>query len=199
MSIRPLILASSSRYRRALLGRLGLDFSCITPDVDEAELAGEMPAALAARLAALKACAIEVRRGLVIGSDQVPELDGKILRKPGKRDTALRQLAACQGRTVSFHTAICVIDAENGRRWAHVDETRVRFARLGLEQLERYVDIDEPYDCAGGFRVEGLGITLFTSVESSDPTALIGLPLISLTRILREAGIDPLGERQPGG
>lgn len=194
MTTRPLILASGSRYRSMLLARLGLGFSCIAPDVDESERRGETPAELARRLAETKARAVTADGGIVIGSDQAPELDGALLRKPGDRDNALRQLIACQGRTVSFHTAVCVIDGENDRLWTHIDETRVRFARLKRRQIEKYVAIDEPFDSAGGFRIEGLGIALFTAVESTDPTALIGLPLIALSRILREAGLDPLGD-----
>jgi len=192
MLTRPLILASSSPYRSALLARLGLEFSSIAPEVDESQKPGEAPAALAARLAAAKARAAGVEHGLVIGSDQVPELDGEILRKPGNREAALRQLIACQGRSVSFHTALCVADTARDSSWEHIDKTVVRFADLDTELLERYVDTEKPFDCAGGFRAEGLGIVLFTEIQSSDPTALIGLPLIALARILRVAGADPL-------
>jgi septum formation protein len=192
MLAQPLILASSSPYRRSLLARLGLTFSCMAPDVDESERHGEAPSALAARLAEAKARAVAIDRGLVIGSDQVAELDGKLLRKPGRRDAALEQLLACQGKTVTFHTALCVIEAGSGRVWTHTDATTVRFAHLNLGQLERYVDVDAPFDCAGGFRMEGLGIALFSAIETTDPTALIGLPLIALVDILRQAGVDPL-------
>ena len=190
--MKTLVLASSSRYRRELLGRLGLAFETLAPTVDESEHPGEPPEDLANRLAAAKAQAV-VRPGtLVIGSDQVPSLDGRILRKPGDHQTALRQLEACQGRSVDFFTAVCLLDADSGRRWQHRDLTRVIFRRQTSAVLNTYLESERPYDCAGGFKAEGLGIALFERIESSDPTALIGLPLIWLAHALRQAGMDPL-------
>jgi septum formation protein len=192
VALRELILASSSTYRKTLLSRLGLEFECIGPATDESELPGELPKTLARRLAESKARAIHAPSAIIIGSDQVPTLAGEILRKPGNHATAMTQLLACQGKTVDFYTAVFVIDCATGRTWGHVDETRVSFSRLGRSAINRYLEIEQPYDCAGGFKAEGLGISLFTSIAANDPTALIGLPLIALTNMLREAGIDPL-------
>ncbi len=189
-----LILASTSRYRRELLERLGLPFETRAPDADETALAGEAPERMATRLAIAKSASIRDPDALVIGSDQVPSLRGRILRKPGSHGAALDQLRACQGETVVFHTAVTLRDNAAGRRWSHVDRTAVHFAALHDSALERYLQLEEPYDCAGSFKVEGLGVALFERVESSDPTALIGLPLIWLAGALRTAGLDPLGE-----
>lgn len=188
-----LILASTSRYRRALLERLGLPFSTVAPGVDEVERPDESAPALATRLAEAKARAVAAERSVVIGSDQAASLDGRQLRKPGSHAAALTQLEACQGRTVTFHTAVTVIDYELDRIWKTIDETQVRFARHDRAALGRYLEREQPYDCAGGFKVEGLGIALFEAVESSDPTGLMGLPLIWLATTLKEAGLDPLG------
>jgi septum formation protein len=191
--MKKLLLASGSRYRRDLLNRLGLPFTAVAPLVDETPEPGEHPAALAVRLAAEKARKLVSAGAVVIGSDQVAALDGELLEKPGGRVLALAQLEACQGRIVVFHTAVAVHDSATGRLHEHVDLTLVRFARRSRSELERYLELEPAYDCAGGFKVEGLGITLFESIESKDPTALIGLPLIWLTGALREAGLDPLG------
>lgn len=193
--MRRLILASTSKYRRELLGRLGLSFEAAAPGVDEAALPGETPPQLAARLAAAKAHSVRAADAVVIGSDQVASLAGVVLRKPGGAATALRQLEAAQGNIVVFHTAVTVLDTAAGGEWSHVDRTEVRFARLPTAALERYLEIDEPFDCAGSFKSEGLGVALFERVESTDPTALIGLPLIWLAATLRSAGIDPLAGR----
>lgn len=194
-----LILASTSPYRRELLGRLGLAFEARSPTVDESEIAGETPERMAARLAAAKAASIGDRQALVIGADQVPSLHGRILRKPGSHAAALAQLKACQGQPVVFYTAAELVDNRSGRRSSHVDRTEVHFSRLGDAALERYLQLEEPYDCAGSFKAEGLGVALFDRIESSDPTALIGLPLIWLAGALRAAGLDPLaGAPEPG-
>jgi len=190
---RPLILASTSRYRRELLSRLGLPFEARAPDAPELAIDGEPPAAMAARLALAKARSIDAPDSLVIGSDQVASLDGQLLRKPGDHAAALRQLEACQGRTVIFDTAVAVIDTRTGATLEHVDRTEVRFASLESAALDRYVQREQPLDCAGSFKSEGLGVALFERIDSSDPTALIGLPLIWLARALRELGVDPLG------
>jgi septum formation protein len=144
-------------------------------------------------LAAAKARSMRVDDALVIGSDQVASLDGALLRKPGAAAAALRQLEAAQGKTVLFHTAVTVRDAASGAEWSHVDRTEVRFARLPRTTLERYLELDIPFDCAGSFKSEGLGVALFDRVECTDPTALIGLPLIWVAATLRAAGLDPLG------
>lgn len=187
-----LILASSSGYRRELLARLGLPFTAIAPGVDETHEPGEHPAALAARLAEAKAMKLVAAGSIVIGSDQAAALDGELLEKPGSHSVALAQLMACQGRTVVFHTAVAVHDSATGQLHEHVDLTLVHFARRSKAQLERYLELEPAYDCAGGFKVEGLGITLFDSIETKDPTALIGLPMIWVAATLRAAGLDPL-------
>lgn len=191
-----LILASTSPYRRQLLARLGLELETCDPQVEEAVLAGEKAADMASRLANAKADSAAQRLGptevIVIGADQVASLNGQLLRKPGDRDTALKQLVACQGATVVFHTATTVIDCPSGRRWEGIDHTQVHFSQLDEARLQRYIELEEPYDCAGGFKAEGLGIVLFEAIESDDPTALLGLPLIWVTKVLRELGLDPL-------
>jgi septum formation protein len=184
-----LILASTSVYRRELLTRLRLPFDTARPEVDERPLRGESPQALAERLAVAKAGAIASRApgAFVIGSDQVAELDGQPLGKPGSRDGAIAQLGAMSGREVRFRTAVCLQRERDAARVA-TDTTTVRFRPLSLAEIERYVDAEAPFDCAGSFKSEGLGITLFDAIESSDPTALVGLPLIATARLLREAG-----------
>jgi septum formation protein len=189
-----LILASTSVYRRELLARLTTRFRQQAPHVDETAQPGEAPAALAARLATAKARAVGALnlQALIIGSDQVADCAGLILGKPGTGENARRQLRASSGRTVIFHTAICVIDtcSTPAREYLAMDVTRVEFRRLGDEEIERYLARERPYDCAGSFKSEGVGISLFERIQSQDPTALIGLPLIALCQLLREAGID---------
>jgi septum formation protein len=193
-----LILASTSRYRRELLERLRVPFSIARPDADESDRAGETPAALAARLADAKARSVAAdSQSIVIGSDQVASLDGERLRKPGSAAVALRQLRAAQGKVVLFHTAVTVVDRAAGRAWSHVDATEVHFARLSEAALARYVELEQPYDCAGSFKSEGLGIVLFERITTADPTALIGLPLIWLAHTLRQIGFDPLALNRP--
>lgn len=187
-----LVLASGSRYRAELLGRLGLPFTTRSPAVDETPEPGEMPARLAARLAAAKARSCADARAIVIASDQVAALDGALLGKPGTPAAALAQLEACQGRSVVFYTAVAVRDVAAERLHEHVDLTVVQFQSRSRAELERYLALEDALDCAGGFRVEGLGIALFESVESKDPTALIGLPLIWLATTLAACGLDPL-------
>ncbi|MGS1079732.1 Maf family protein [Pseudoxanthomonas beigongshangi] len=184
----PLLLASTSRYRRELLERLRLPFHVARPDVDETTGPDEPPASLAARLASLKAAAIAANHpeAWVIGADQVAEVDGQAIGKPGHRDAAIAQLTAMSGRAIRFHTALCLLGDEV--RHEASDVTTVRFRALSAEEIERYVDTEQPFDCAGSFKSEGLGITLFEAIDSQDPTALIGLPLIALSRLLREAG-----------
>jgi septum formation protein len=186
-----LVLASTSRYRAELLRRLGVDFEACAPGTDEKPLAGESPPTRALRLAIAKAeaAAGTWRDAVVIGSDQVAELDGTLLDKPGTAARACGQLLASSGRTVDFHTAVCVFDTRNGSQHVHVDHTRVRFRRLREEEIARYVEREQPLDCAGSFKCEGLGITLFEGIDNSDPSALIGLPLIAVARLLRDCGI----------
>jgi len=192
-----IVLASTSRYRRELLARVGLPFAAEAPSVPETELAGETPSARAARLALAKANSIRAPHALVIGSDQVAALDGRILHKPGTEDVAVRQLLACQGRTVTFHTAFAVVATDSGRVIEHLDRTDVRFRRLERAALERYVRREQPLDCAGSFKSEGLGVVLFEEIVSRDPTALIGLPLIALVQALKSLGVDPLEAASP--
>lgn len=184
----PLILASTSPYRRDLLGRLRLPFDVMRPDVDETPLPDEAPAALAARLAAAKAGAISARQpdAWVIGSDQVAECDGVTLGKPGTREAAIRQLTTMSGRRARFLTAVCL--ARGDERLEALDDTVVRFRVLSDAEIHRYIDAELPLDCAGSFKSEGLGIGLFDAIESSDPTGLIGLPLIAVCGLLRKAG-----------
>ncbi len=183
-----LILASTSRYRHELLERLRLPFQVARPEVDETPNAGETPAPLAQRLALAKAMAIatQLPDAWIIGSDQVAALGFQPLGKPGTRDKAIAQLSAMSGREIQFHTAIALIRGNTVLE--AMDTTRVLFRNLQAEEIERYVDAEQPLDCAGSFKSEGLGITLFDAIESNDPTALVGLPLIALSRLLREAG-----------
>lgn len=185
-----LILASTSRYRRELLGRLGLEFTTFDPGVAEPPRDGEAPRARAVRLARSKALAVAARDAIVIGSDQVAALGHRVLHKPGTAANAIAQLAECQGRAVDFFTAVTVVGPSAEDSW--VDHTRVHFKTLAADALARYVALDDPIDCAGGFKSEGLGIALFERIESSDPTALIGLPLIWLATTLMRLGLDPL-------
>jgi len=186
----PLILASSSAYRRALLSRLTTRFESIAPAVDESPLPGELPALLAARLAALKAATVAEQRAgsVVIGSDQVATLDGLLLGKPGTVERACEQLLACSGRTIRFFTAVAVSGPAHPVPATHTDQTDVSFRVLDPAEVRRYVAAEQPLDCAGSFKAEGLGITLFSRIRSEDPTGLQGLPLIWLSGALRELG-----------
>ena len=189
--IPPLVLASTSPYRRELLQRLRVRFEVAAPtDVDETPLSGEMCATTAARLAEAKARSLSslYPDALIIGSDQVADLDGRSLGKPGTFSVALRQLQAMRGRTVVFHTAVALFDARDDRLRTASVPTTVKFRSLQDDQLGRYLELEEPYDCAGSAKVEGLGIVLAERIESSDPTALIGLPLIAVTGLLLDAG-----------
>jgi septum formation protein len=192
----PIVLASTSRYRRELLARLGHPFEVVPPDVDESPLPGERPADTASRLALAKARAVagRYRDALVIGADQVADVDGIAVSKPGNHADALTQLRRLSGRMIVFHTAIAVVDAASGRAGSRMVDVRSTFRALGDEAIERYLQRERPYDCAGAVKSESLGIALFESIESTDPTALIGLPLIALVDLLREAGFDVLGD-----
>lgn len=192
-----LILASTSRYRRDLLGRLRLPFEVMAPDVDETALAGEPPAALALRLARAKASAVSARspHAVVIGSDQVADLDGMALSKPGSHDRAVDQLRAMRSRRVVFHTAVTVACAAAKFERSALVPVVVHFRDLGDAEIEHYLRTEQPYDCAGSAKCETLGIALTSAIESDDPTALVGLPLIRTCELLRAAGLDPLANR----
>ncbi len=187
---RPLILASTSRYRRELLERLRLPFEVVAPQVDETAQPGEAPQPLALRLALAKARAVaQLRRdALVIGSDQVADLDGQGLGKPGSHERATQQLRQMSGRTVVFQTAVAVVCQDMGFEQVQLAPVRVRFRALQDAEIERYLRAEQPYDCAGSAKSEGLGISLLEAIDSDDPTALIGLPLIRTCRMLRAAG-----------
>ena len=195
MSTRPtLILASTSRYRRELLERLRLPFEVHAPDVDETPQPDERPAALARRLALAKAQAVSVRfpDAVVIGSDQVADLDGEPIGKPGTHERAVAQLRAMRGRSVVFQTAVAVVRSSTSYVGAALAPVTVRFRALGDAEIEHYLRTEQPYDCAGSAKAEALGIALLEAIDSDDPTALIGLPLIRTCALLRAAGIDPL-------
>ncbi|TWO68922.1 septum formation inhibitor Maf [Caenimonas sedimenti] len=191
---RAVVLGSTSRYRRELLGRLGIAFQVAAPEVDEAALPGEGPAALASRLGLAKAQAVAERfpGAVVIGSDQVADLDGEALGKPGDHANAVAQLSRMRGRSVLFHTALSVVCRETGFQQQDVAVVRVRFRDLSDAEIESYLRREQPYDCAGSAKSEGLGIALLDAIESDDPTALVGLPLIRTCRMLRAAGVPLL-------
>ena len=190
----PLILGSSSRYRRELLSRLRLPFEVLSPEVDEAALPGERPADMALRLALAKARAVAALRpeAVVIGSDQVADLDGEAIGKPGTHERAVAQLRRMSGRRVVFQTAVAVVRPATGFERVLLAPVQVRFRELGADEIEFYLRQEQPYDCAGSAKCETLGITLLASIDSDDPTALVGLPLIRTAELLRGAGIDPL-------
>ncbi|MCZ6716301.1 MAG: Maf family protein [Gammaproteobacteria bacterium] len=186
-----LILASGSRYRRHLLARLALDFRCIAADIDEDHQPGESPAEMAARLAQSKALAVAGRHpeAIIIGSDQVATVNGQIVGKPDDRTAACSQLRSASGQLMDFHTAVHIIPPFGGNRLAHLDTTRVSFRRLDDAMIKDYLDREQVLDCAGSFKSEGLGIALVEKIETCDPTALIGLPLIWLAGALRSLGL----------
>jgi septum formation protein len=188
---RRLVLGSTSVYRRELLSRLRLPFDVQAPHVDESPRAGEAPAELARRLAAAKAAAVAKKHpdAIVIGSDQVADLDGEPLGKPGNHDNAAAQLRRMRGRTVIFHTALTVTCVETGFAQHDLAPVRVRFRELEDAEIEAYLRAEQPYDCAGSAKSEGAGIALLDAIDSDDPTALIGLPLIRTCRMLRAAGL----------
>jgi len=189
-----IILASSSPYRKQLLDRLQLEYECQSPNVDEAIAKGESASAYVCRLAEAKARSVASSHpgAVVIGSDQCALLDDRILGKPGSHENALRQLREAQGRTVVFHTAVCVM--QPAKNFCVVEDVpyEVEFRNLEVAQLEQYLRIEQPYQCAGSFKVEGYGICLFSKLRGDDPSALVGLPLIRLTAMLEDAGIEVL-------
>ena len=189
---RALVLGSTSRYRRELLERLRQPFEVLAPEVDETPLAGEAPAALAQRLALAKARAVATQRpgAIVIGSDQVADLNGEPLGKPGNHERAVAQLRRMSGQTVQFQTALAVVCLETGFEASELAVVKVLFRRLDDATIERYLRAEQPYDCAGSAKSEGLGIALLERIDNDDPTALIGLPLIHTARLLRQAGLQ---------
>jgi septum formation protein len=193
-AIPSLILGSTSRYRRELLERLKLPFSVVSPNVDETPLRGEAPSALAQRLALAKAQAVAAQHAdaVVIGSDQVADLQGRAIGKPGSHEKAVEQLCSMSGQSVVFHTAVAVVRKSTGYARSAVVPVTVRFRSLSHAEIETYLLTDQPYDCAGSAKIETMGIALLDAVTSDDPTALIGLPLIATCKMLREAGLDPL-------
>ena len=191
---RRLVLASTSRYRKELLGRLGLAFEVVAPGIDEQVLPGEAPAQTASRLATLKAQALrtQFREALIVGSDQVASCDGERLGKPGDHANAVRQLRNLSGKTAQFDTAVSLFDAKSGALQSRVVPCRVVFRTLDDARIEAYLRREQPYDCAGSAKSEGLGIALIARMETDDPTSLIGLPLIALCEMLERAGLPVL-------
>jgi len=196
---RALILGSTSRYRRELLQRLRVPFDVVSPDVDETPMANETPQALATRLALVKAKAVAALHpnAVVIGSDQVADLNGEPLGKPGNHERAVRQLQRMRGQTVVFQTAVSVVCQASGFEQTELAQIKVRFRDLSDAEIEAYLRAEEPYDCAGSAKSEGLGIALLDAIDNDDPTALIGLPMIRTARLLRAAGVDLLGAMKP--
>ena len=190
----PVILGSSSRYRKELLARLRIPFEVFAPEVDETPMAGESPKALALRLALAKAQAVAQQHpnAVVIGSDQVADLDGTPLGKPGNHSNAVVQLQKMRGKTVVFQTALSVVCLANGYERTELAAVNVKFRNLTDAEIEAYLLAEEPYDCAGSAKSEGLGIALLDAIDNDDPTALIGLPLIRTCQLLREAGVKLL-------
>jgi septum formation protein len=191
---RRLVLASTSRYRKELLGRLGLPFETAAPGIDEKPLAGEAPADTALRLSVLKAESLRTlyADALIIGSDQVASCDGMRLGKPGNHVNAVRQLRSLSGKTAQFDTAVALLDTKSGALQSRVVPCRVVFRVLDDERIETYLRREQPYDCAGSAKSEGLGIALIARMETEDPTSLIGLPLIALCDMLERAGLPVL-------
>ncbi len=185
-----IVLASGSRYRQTLLDRFLSDYETITPGVDESPLDDELPSDLAGRLARIKAEAVSSthHEALIIGADQLAVLDDNVVGKPGDHQKAIEQLLAASGQTLSFLTAVCVLDPVSRRRFEHIDKTSVRFRQFDRRLVENYLRHDEPYDCAGSFKIEGAGFVLFDAVTTDDPTALVGLPMIWLAGTLQELG-----------
>jgi len=194
MTTQRLILASSSAYRRMLLDRLGMPFACMAPQVNESRRPGETPRVMVERLAEAKAqnVAHALDNALVIGSDQCAVIDGEPLGKPGARQANINQLKSMSGSWVQFLTAVCVLNTATGRRQIDTVEFGVQLRQLSEQQIVAYVDLDQPFDCAGGFKSEGLGISLFERMRGDDPTALVGLPLIRLRQMLESEGVDVL-------
>ena len=189
--MKTLVLASTSPFRKELLQRLNIPFETHSPDVDESRLSEESPEQLVYRLAEAKARAVASQRpgALIIGSDQVAVIDGEVLGKPGSHDKAHAQLASASGKRVTFLTGLCLLNSESGKAQTEVVPFSVHFRQLSDEQIDNYLHQEQPYNCAGSFKSEGLGISLFERLEGDDPNALIGLPLIRLIRMLENEGL----------
>lgn len=189
-----IILASTSPYRKLLLEKLGFPFNCEAPLIDEYSLLNETAKQMSERLAVQKARAIAQKhdKGIIIGSDQAASLGEQILGKPGNHQKARQQLLMCSGKTIRFHTGLCVIDAKTMKQRSIVDNYDVTFRELSLDQIDHYLEVEQPFDCAGSFKSEGMGIALFSSLEGRDPNTLVGLPLIALCEILLSFGLDVL-------
>lgn len=204
-ALTPLILASSSPYRKELLTRLRVPFTCIHPEVEESAQPGEAPAALAQRLALLKAQTVaqklvtDTAPALIIGSDQVASFEQHVLGKPGTHERALQQLLWVQGKSVIFYTALCVLNTQTQKSYAHLAVNEVRFRSLPEAQLDAYLRLEQPYDCAGSAKSEGLGIALIETMQGDDPNALVGLPLIALVSALQHFGYPILGSENLNG
>lgn len=190
----PLILASSSPYRREILAKLGLHFDCFSPDIDESAHKSETPTQLVERLSLEKAQAIAKTHPnhLIIGSDQVAVLDDSVMTKPHNHENAIKQLQASRGKKVIFLTSLCLLNSQTNKHQITLAPYSVEFLELTDQQIEHYLQKEQPYQCAGSFKSEGLGITLFKRFEGNDPNSLIGLPLIELVKMLRKEGVEPL-------
>lgn len=199
MKTKTIILASTSPFRKSLLEKLNIAFDCAKPDVDEAPLAGESPQALVERLAILKAKAVAQQhpQALLIGSDQVATCEGEILGKPHTVDNAVKQLLKFSGKCVTFYTGLCVYDSEKNVSKSLVEEFNVHFKQLNEHEIKRYIEIEQPLNCAGSFKSEGLGICLFEKLAGDDPNSLIGLPLIKLIALLDQHGFKVLDNQKP--
>jgi len=195
--LRPLVLASTSRYRAALMDRLGIPYTVDAPGVDEAARPGESPAAACVRLAEAKARAVGGRHpgALVLGSDQIADCDGAHVGKPGTPERARAQLSSLSGRTVVFHTGVALLDTATGACAVERVDVRSTLRQLSAREIDAYLEREAPLDCAGSVKSEGLGIALFERIESDDPSALVGLPLIATCRLLSRAGVDVLAPR----
>lgn len=192
--MQPILLASSSPYRRQLFSRLGLEFDWKSPDIDETPVANESAETLVLRLAEAKARTLQQYNpnGLIVGSDQAAVCDGRLMGKPGNFESALAQLKAASARSVDFYTGLCLYNSQTGQSRLHCELFRVHFRSLSEAQITHYLKKEQPYDCAGSFKVEGLGISLFKRLEGNDPNSLVGLPLIALVDLLMAEGVDPL-------
>ncbi|MCK7458537.1 Maf family protein [Idiomarina aminovorans] len=194
----PLILGSGSKYRREILDKLHLEYDVVKPDIDESAITAEGPQQLVERLAEAKARAVEQRitheQAIIIGSDQVAVCDGDILGKPGNTENAVKQLLGFIGKTVTFYTGLAVLNTATQQCDVRVEPFDVEFRQLTIDEIERYVELEKPFDCAGSFKSEGLGISLFNSLKGDDPNTLIGLPAIALLDMLRTHGINPLNK-----
>ncbi|NIB41230.1 septum formation inhibitor Maf [Pseudomaricurvus alkylphenolicus] len=192
--MQPIVLASSSPYRRQLLSKLGLEFSAASPDIDESRLPKETPLQLVERLAKEKAQALAQTfpNHLIIGSDQVAALDREVVTKPGTHEAAVAQLRRASGRSLTFLTGVCLLNSHTDNFHVRIASYEVLFRKLSDQQIERYLQVEQPYDCAGSFKSEGLGISLFQYIRGDDPNTLVGLPLIELTDMLLNEGVDVL-------